>query len=104
MLTRAGIAEALKTQLGEIRYVLHHAEDADGMRRARMLIEFAAPLWCAVGEAESVKIIKAEAVTKCRDLVRGDNEFLAGERANSRARSTTERNIRELKDIAATLS
>jgi hypothetical protein len=98
-LNQADISNAVQQQYMELVDHINYAHEWEELRRAMYLLEFAAILWPSVGFAYKVENIKTRLRQKADQLTTEKETYLAGCRKNCRTRVSTERAIKELREI-----
>ena len=98
-ITCATTTNALTAQKDEIHRAIYSAREWEELRQAMRTLEFAAPLWTALGYEYKVQELKLAIRRRADDLIQVEEEFLRNERKSSKHRASTETSIRELKDI-----
>ena len=93
------VENAMVNQKNELRTMINYASEWEELRRAMTTLEFAAPLWTALGYEYKVRELKQAIRDRADFLIDAEESFLRMERKNSKHRASSERTIRELKDI-----
>lgn len=98
------LTDALVAQKNELLSTINAADDWELLRRAMRALEFATPVWIACEYGYKVREMKDRIVAKAEYMIEQEETYLEGCRKNCRTRNSTERSIRELKDIKACMS
>lgn len=100
----AEFENALMEQKDRIIGLVNFCHEYEDLYRVMRLVEFATPLWSAVGYGYKSQEMKARVIAKADELLTAEETYLEGCRKNCRTRSMTEKSIRELKNIKACMS
>jgi hypothetical protein len=76
------------------------SHSAEGIEHSLRLIDFALPLWEAVGHGYEARELRERAAKRAEHLIAVEREYLAGCRKNDRTRHTTEAEIARLESLA----
>jgi hypothetical protein len=95
--------QVLKAVLGQkvkvcVRIDLSHS--AEGIEHSLRLIDFASPLWEAVGHGHEARELRERAARRAEHLIVAEREYLAACRKNDRTRRTAEAEIARLESLA----
>jgi hypothetical protein len=101
MTTDDKVLKAVIGQKVKIGARIDLSHNAEGIEHSLRLIDFASPLWEAVGYGHEARELRERAARRAEHLIAVEREYLAACRKNDRTRHTTEAEIARLESLAS---
>lgn len=95
----ADTSNALVAQADELRLAIRKASDGEELFAVLKRLDFVAPMWTTLSYAYKATELRRLIKSHAGDLLAEEEAFLSKERKNSRVRSMTLKNIKDLTDL-----